>query len=175
MKRNRSLLAVGLLAVLGLAGCARGVNTNLPDATVAPARDTTFCQGILAYRTATDGLNGDTLTANRAQARQLVQTAHDQAVALENVAPGDQKNNLVVVANAFDQLGRQLDKSSSGDPQVLVNTLIAAKQDPTVTAAATALDTYTSSSCGLNPYGTPTKGAVTTITTIVGPTPSTTH
>ena len=179
MKHNRTLPAVLLVAVVALAGCSRAVNTNFADQISAPARDTPFCQKIIVYRAATNVLNGDTLTANLPQARQLVQIAHDDEADLATLAPADQKNNVATIQNAFGQLGQQLDSLGTSDPLVVVKALLATKQDKTVTAAASAHNTYTSSSCGLNPYQIPTKGAVTTLpttTTVIGPTasPSTT-
>jgi hypothetical protein len=167
--------AVLLLAVVGLAGCSRAVNTTFPDQITAPARDTAFCQKIIVYRAATNLLNGDTLTSNLAQAKQLVQTGHDEAADLATVAPPDQKTNEATIENAFGQLGQQLNALRTSDPQAVVATLLATKQDKTVTTAASGLNSYTSSSCGLNPYQVPPRGAVTTLpttTTVIGPTAS---
>jgi hypothetical protein len=175
MKHNRTLPAVLVLAVVALAGCSRAVNTTFADQISAPARDTPFCQKIIVYRAATNLLNGDTLTANLPQAKQLLQTAHDDEADLATVAPPDQKNNVSTIEAAFGQLSQQLDSLRTADPQVVVNALLATKQDKTVTAAASALNTYTSASCGLNPYQVPPKGAVTTLpttTTVVGPSAS---
>ena len=175
MTHNRRMPAVLVLAVVALAGCSRAVNTTFADEISAPARDTAFCQKIIVYRASTNLLNGDTLTSNLAQAKQLVQTAHDEVADLATVAPPEQKADEATIGTALTQLGQQLDALRTSDPQAVVAALLATKQDKTVTTAASGLNGYTRAECGLNPYQVPPKGAVTTLpttTTVIGPTAS---
>jgi hypothetical protein len=172
MKHNRSLLGV-LAAAAVLTGCAHVVNTNTVDPPPGPGRDTPFCQQVIAYRSEINALNGTNLVANPAQSVQLATAAHDGAQKLADLLTDPVlKADLQTIVAGWDRLAKTMAGISKNDPQQQVLALVNFGQDKQVTAAATAVQNYARSFCGLNLYQVPTKGAATTsptTTVVVGP------
>jgi hypothetical protein len=177
MKLNRSRLGALVVAGVVLAGCAHVVNPNTPDPATGPARNTPFCQQVITYRDATNALNGATLLANPGQAQQLVAAARDGAQKLVDLQTDPVlKADLQTIVAGYDRMAKTM-AGIHEDPQQEVLAITAFGQDKQVTLAATAVQNFTRTQCGLNLYQVPTKGAVTTVaptTTIVGPTGPTT-
>jgi hypothetical protein len=172
MKHNRSLLGVLAVAAV-LTGCAHVVNPNFADPPPGPGRDLPFCQQVIAYRSEINALNGNTLVANPAQAVQLATAAHDGAQKLADLLNDPVlKAQLQTIVAGWDRLAKTMAGISKNDPQQQVLALVNFGQDKQVTTAATALQNYTRTFCGLNLYQVPTKGAATTsptTTIVVGP------
>jgi hypothetical protein len=173
MKHNRSLLGVLVVAGIVLTGCARAVNPDTPDPLAGPGRETPFCQQVIAYRSAINALNGNTLVANPGQAQQLVMVAHDGAQKLVDLTTDPVlKADMQTIVAGYDRMAKTMAGNVHSDPQQQVLALVAFGQDKQVTLAATALQNYARSFCGLNMYQVPTKGAAVTVpptTTVVGP------
>ncbi len=147
---RRSLVALALVCVVGLAGCgddddeaASPTETTAVTAPATPGRGGRFCELLRSYN---DKYNRTRNVTEPEQLRDLLRTARTDVNEAQEVAPPEIKGDSEIVARVIDEYVQELEKvdfQTSRIPASMVQRLLS----PDFLAAAQRIEAYGRANC----------------------------